>query len=107
MIANRNSLLDQIAALNVPDDPRAQRSADLLQRAAAASFAADVGYRRALLDARRCPAKLDRVATARADKLKGQFVLENGRGVRALVSFPRWPAQTPTDTQRPVEAGAW
>jgi DNA-binding SARP family transcriptional activator len=75
VIANRNSLLDQIAALNVPDDERAQRSADLLQRAAAASFAADVGYRRALLSARRCPATIDRVATARADKLKGEFVL--------------------------------
>src|SRR5207245_11529168 len=75
VIANRNSLLDQIAALNVPDDAHAQRAASLLQQAAAASFAADVRYRRALLAARRCPAKLDRVATARADRLKGQFVL--------------------------------
>jgi DNA-binding SARP family transcriptional activator len=75
VIANRNSLLDQIAALNVPDDDRARRTAGLLQRAAAASFAADVAYRRALLSARRCPAQLDRVATARADRLKGQFVL--------------------------------
>jgi hypothetical protein len=75
VIANRNSLLDQIAALNVPDDNRARRAAGLLQQAAAASFGADVGYRRALLAATRCPAKLDRVATARADRLKGQFVL--------------------------------
>ena len=75
VIANRNSLLDQIAALNVPDDDRARRAASLLQQAAAASFAADVGYRRALLAAKRCPASLDRVATARADRLKGQFVL--------------------------------
>ena len=75
VIANRNSLLDQIAALNVPDDPHAQKAVSLLQQAAAASFAADVGYRRALLAAKRCPAKLDRVATARADRLKGQFVL--------------------------------
>jgi len=75
VIANRNSLLDQIAALNVPDDDRARRAAGLLQQAAAASFGADVGYRRALLDARSCPARLDQVATARADRLKGQFVL--------------------------------
>jgi DNA-binding SARP family transcriptional activator len=75
VIANRNSLLDQIAALNVPDDDRARRTASLLQQASAASFAADVGYRRALLAARRCPAKLDRGATARADRLKGEFVL--------------------------------
>ena len=75
VIANRNSLLDQIAALNVPDDDRARRAASLLQQAAAASFAADVGYRRALLAAQRCPAKLDLVATARADRLKGEFVL--------------------------------
>ena len=75
VIANRNSLLDQIAALNVPNDARAQRAASLLQQAAAASFAADVGYRRALLAARRCPANLDSVATARADRLKGEFVL--------------------------------
>ncbi|MDX6410996.1 MAG: hypothetical protein QOE91_512 [Gaiellaceae bacterium] len=75
VIANRNSLLDQIAALNVPNDDRAQRAASLLQQAAAASFAADVGYRRALLAARSCPAKLDSVATARADRLKGEFVL--------------------------------
>ena len=46
VIANRNSLLQQIAALNVPNDARAQRAASLLQQAAAASFAADVGYRR-------------------------------------------------------------
>ena len=75
VIANRNSLLDQIAALNVPDDAHAQQAASLLQQAAAASFAADVRYRRTLLAARRCPAKLDQVATARADRLKGQFVL--------------------------------
>jgi len=47
------------------------------------------------------------VRTLVREDLKGQFVLENGRGVRALVSFPRWPAQIPTDTQRPVEVGAW
>ena len=75
VIANRNSLLDQIAALNVPDDAHAQQAASLLQQAAAESFAADVRYRRTLLAARRCPAKLDQVATARADRLKGQFVL--------------------------------
>jgi len=75
VIANRNSLLDQIAALNVPDDESARQAASLLQQAAAASFAADVRYRRALLSARRCPATLDRVATERADRLKGEFVL--------------------------------
>jgi two-component sensor histidine kinase len=33
------------------------------------------------------------VRTLVREDLKGQFSLENGRGVRALVSFPRWKAQ--------------
>lgn len=72
--ANRNSLLQQIAALNVPDDDSARRSASLLQRAAAASFAADVGYRRDLLRATRCPPQIEPAAGARADRLKSAFV---------------------------------
>ncbi len=72
--ANRNSLLQQIAALNVPDDERARRSASLLQQAAAASFAADLGYRRDLLRARRCPPRFRSAPTLRADRLKREFV---------------------------------
>ncbi len=71
---NRNSLLQQIAALNVPDDDRARRSASLLQQAAAASFDADVAYRRDLLRATSCPTQLRPAPTARADRLKGAFV---------------------------------
>jgi two-component sensor histidine kinase len=46
------------------------------------------------------------VRTLVREDLKGQFVLENGQGVRALVSFPRWSAQIAADAQRPLEAGA-
>jgi hypothetical protein len=31
------------------------------------------------------------VRTLVKEDLKGQFQLENGVGVRAVVSFPRWP----------------
>jgi DNA-binding SARP family transcriptional activator len=42
---NRQSLLQQIAALNVPDSAEARKSSDLLQKAAQASIAADWHYR--------------------------------------------------------------
>jgi DNA-binding SARP family transcriptional activator len=51
---NRQSLLDQLAALMVPDDAAAARSADWLQRAVHASIAADWHYRDWLRGRRRC-----------------------------------------------------
>jgi hypothetical protein len=72
--ANRNSLLQQIAALNVPDDARAQRAASLLQQAAAASFAADVQYRRDILRSDGCPPKVGAAVGERAGRLKRAFV---------------------------------
>jgi two-component sensor histidine kinase len=42
------------------------------------------------------------VRTLVREDLKGHFILENGQGVRALVSFPRWPAQESTSTSRSV-----
>src|SRR5207247_8553358 len=42
---NRQSLLEQLAALQVPDDRAAQRAADLLQKAVHASISADWIYR--------------------------------------------------------------
>src|SRR5439155_5415302 len=42
---NRQSLLDQLAALTVPDDRAAQSAADLLQKAIHASISADWIYR--------------------------------------------------------------
>jgi len=72
--ANRQSLLQQLAALSVPDDERARRVATLLQRAAAASFAADLRYRRDLLRAHACPPPVDAAAGRRADRLKRSFV---------------------------------
>jgi DNA-binding SARP family transcriptional activator len=71
--ANRQSLLQQLAALAVPDDERARRVATLLQRATAASFAADLRYRRDFLRAHTCPPPLDAAAGRRADRLKRQF----------------------------------
>jgi len=42
---NRQSLLDQVAALSVPDERDAARVSDLLQKAIQASIAADLAYR--------------------------------------------------------------
>jgi DNA-binding SARP family transcriptional activator len=71
--ANRQSLLQQLAALSVPDDEQARRVATLLQRATAASFAADLRYRRDFLRARTCPPPVDAAAGRRADRLKREF----------------------------------
>jgi two-component sensor histidine kinase len=46
------------------------------------------------------------VRTLVREDLKGQFSLDNGRGVRALVSFPRRAAQPTADSAQPTEAGA-
>jgi DNA-binding SARP family transcriptional activator len=51
---NRQSLLQQIAALTVPDDERAQGSSDLFQKAAHASITADWHYRDWLQGRKQC-----------------------------------------------------
>jgi hypothetical protein len=51
---NRQSLLQQIAALSVPDREEALRASDLLQQAAHASISADWHYRDWLLGRTRC-----------------------------------------------------
>ena len=51
---NRQSLLQQIAALSVPDSADARRASDLFQRAEQASIAADWHYRDWLLGRKRC-----------------------------------------------------
>jgi DNA-binding SARP family transcriptional activator len=71
---NRQSLLQQVAALSVPDDARAQETVTLLQRALAASFAADLGYSRDLRRSRSCPPKLRTAPGAKAHRLKLQLV---------------------------------
>jgi DNA-binding SARP family transcriptional activator len=71
--ANRQSLLQQLAALPVPDDEQARRVATLLQRATAASFAADLRYRRDFLRAHTCPPPVDAAVGRRADRLKREL----------------------------------
>src|SRR5437764_11866013 len=51
---SRQSLLEQLAAFHVPDDPTAQDSADLVQKAIHASIAADWIYRDWLRRSTRC-----------------------------------------------------
>ena len=51
---NRQSLLQQIAALSVPNHQQALRASDLLQKAAQASITADWHYRDWLLGRKRC-----------------------------------------------------
>lgn len=51
---NRQSLLEQIAALSVPNKEEALRASDLLQKAAHASITADWHYRDWLLGRKRC-----------------------------------------------------
>jgi DNA-binding SARP family transcriptional activator len=51
---NRQSILQQIAALTVPNDDNAERSADRLQRALQASITADSHYRDWLASRTRC-----------------------------------------------------
>lgn len=76
---NRQSLLEQLAALRVPDDEAALRVADRLQRAIHASISADWIYRDWLrghtscVRGRKLPAK-GRRADARATAVKARFL---------------------------------
>jgi Bacterial transcriptional activator domain len=75
---NRQSLLDQLAALHVPPGREALRASDLLQKAIAASIAVDGVYRDWLRAHPTCPhgplpAAL-RAADARATTLKKRFL---------------------------------
>ena len=78
---NRQSLLEQIAALSVPAREEALRSSDLLQRAARESIAADWHYRDWLLGRTRCgpggaspDLRAAAAASARATRAKRAFV---------------------------------
>jgi len=76
---NRQSLLEQLAALQVPDDRAALRASDLLQKSIHASIAADWIYRDWLRSHTTCvrgtraPATAQR-ADARATAFKSRFV---------------------------------
>jgi hypothetical protein len=78
---NRQSLLQQVAALTVPDHVAAERSADLFQRAEQRSIAADWHYRDWLAGRTSCgPPEPDPdlhaawVADKAASRMKRQFV---------------------------------
>jgi DNA-binding SARP family transcriptional activator len=76
---NRQSLLQQVAALSVPNDARALRSADLLQKAGAASIRADGIYQDWLAARKKCPRRaLPPAGAAAADvqatRLKREFL---------------------------------
>jgi hypothetical protein len=75
---NRQSLLDQIAALHVPPGREALRASDLLQTAIAASIAVDGFYRDWFRAHPTCPRGSPppslRAADARATKLKQRFL---------------------------------
>jgi DNA-binding SARP family transcriptional activator len=78
--ANRQSLLDQIAALHVPPGEEALRASDLLQKATAASIAADFVYRDWIRTKDTCkdlgrPPRAALAADARATKLKRRFLV--------------------------------
>jgi hypothetical protein len=77
---NRQSLLEQLAALQVPSVDTALRSSDLLQRASHASIAADWIYRDWLRARTSCPRgsrppAAARTADARATLLKKRFLV--------------------------------
>ncbi len=78
---NRQSLLQQVAALSIPADPAALRASDRLQKAEQASIAADWHYRDWLFARRRCGGpdrspelRAARAADVRATRLKQQFL---------------------------------
>jgi DNA-binding SARP family transcriptional activator len=80
---NRQSLLQQIAALSVPEDADARQASDLLQKATQASIAADWHYRDWFLAHKRCgppddsPELRDALAAdRRATLAKRSFVAE-------------------------------
>jgi DNA-binding SARP family transcriptional activator len=77
----RQSLLDQIAALSVPNREEALRASDLLQKAAHASITADWHYRDWLLGRKRCgppdgspDLRAAAAASARATRTKQVFL---------------------------------
>ncbi|HEX6699918.1 MAG TPA: AfsR/SARP family transcriptional regulator [Gaiellaceae bacterium] len=77
---NRQSLLQQVAALSVPNDDRALRAADLLQKAGAASIRADGIYQDWLAARKRCPRRAlppagAAAADLRATRLKRAFLV--------------------------------
>ena len=77
---NRQSLLEQVAALQVPDSEAALHASDLFQRATHASIAADWIYRDWLRSRPACPRggrlpAATRAADARATALKQQFLV--------------------------------
>jgi DNA-binding SARP family transcriptional activator len=76
--SNRQSLLDQLAALHVPPGREALRASDLLQKAIAASIAVDGVYRDWLREHPKCPhGALPHALTAadaRATTLKTRFL---------------------------------
>jgi hypothetical protein len=78
---NRQSVLQQIAAVAVPDRERALRASDLLQQALAASIAADSHYHDWLAGRKRCgppdrspELRAARAADARATRVKREFL---------------------------------
>jgi hypothetical protein len=75
---NRQSLLDQLAALHVPPGREALRASDLLQKAIAASIAVDGVYRDWLREHPKCPhgppPRALSAADARATALKLRFL---------------------------------
>ena len=77
---NRQSLLQQVAALQVPDSEAALHASDLFQKATHASIAADWIYRDWLRSRPACPRggrlpAAARAADARATALKQQFLV--------------------------------
>jgi len=78
---NRQSLLQQVAALSIPADPAALRASDRLQKAEQASIAADWHYRDWLFARRTCGGRGNsaelraaRAADVRATRLKEEFL---------------------------------
>jgi DNA-binding SARP family transcriptional activator len=78
---NRQRLLQQVAALSVPNSDQALRASDLLQKAGDASIAADEHYRDSLLGRTRCgppessrALRAARLADAKATRAKEAFL---------------------------------
>ena len=94
---NRQSLLQQIAALGVPEDREAIRLAGLFQRALAASIDADWRYRDWLAGLTVCPRGTSpppavTAANARSTKLKTAFV-RAWNPVAIRYGLPTWTPQ--------------
>jgi hypothetical protein len=95
---NRQSLLQQVAALSVPDHGRAIRTTALLQRALAASIAADWRYRDWLASLKTCPHGATpppavAAADARSTKLKSAFA----RQWNLIAGWYRLPHRSPQE----------